>query len=78
MAVLVSLQHCEHHAEQHGEDEAKLGTGAIIVLQRVVRPSDCGARKKQDQRVDQRQMERVKGLDANWRPVCKTRQAVCV
>jgi hypothetical protein len=69
VAVFEHLQRGEGHAEQDGDEEAQLCAGTVVMLQRVVRPGNSGTRQEQDQRVDQRQVERVERFDANRRPI---------
>ena len=51
-------------------DSAKAGheIAAVVMLQRMVRPGHRTARKQQDQRIDQRQIKRIKCLNTLWRP----------
>jgi hypothetical protein len=44
--------------------QALLQPFAVAVDQRVVRPGDRGARAQQDQRVEQRQVERIEHVHA--------------
>src|SRR5215475_8173201 len=64
VAVLVGLHGREGEAEQDGKDEAPFEPLPVILQERVMRPGDRGARGEQDQRVEQRQVPRIEGVDA--------------
>ena len=79
VAVLISLEKCEQNAQQNRAPQALFQRITIIVMcNRVVRPSGQTARTQQDQRVDQRQMPRVKGFDPNgWPNTINDGRAFC-
>ena len=58
-----------------GQDQAVFQALAVAFQQRVMRPGDGRARGQQDQRVEQRQMPGIEGLDALRRPDAGTLQA---
>ena len=68
MAVFVGLHAGEQRAERDGADQAPLQALAVVLQQRVMRPGDGRAGGQQDQRVEQRQVPRIEGLDALRRP----------
>ena len=68
VAVLVGLHAGEGEPEHDGEDQAPFQALAVVLQQRVMRPGDRRAGGEQDQRVEQRQMPGIEGLDALRRP----------
>src|SRR5262249_8410613 len=64
MTVLEGLYAGEHDAQDDGADQTPLQPLAIVLQERVVRPGHGGARGEQDQRVEQRKVPRVEGLNA--------------
>jgi len=69
VAVFISLEKGEEHAENDREDKPVDQVLAVVFMhQRVVGPGDGRARQQQDQRVDQRQVPGVEGFDPHRRP----------
>src|SRR5215471_12639146 len=68
MAVLVSLDGREADAEKYGERQAAQQSAAVALDQRVMGPGHGGSRQQQDERVEKRKLERIKGMDGRWRP----------
>src|SRR3954454_4202390 len=64
VGIFVGLYAGETRAEHDGEDQAVFESAAIILQQRVMGPGDGGARGQQQQRVQERQMPGIEGLDA--------------
>src|SRR5690606_26213206 len=73
MHVLIRLHEGEEHAKSHRESKAVYEPLPIAIEQRMVRPGYRGTRKKQDDRVVERQVERIQHLGALWWPhtACK-------
>ena len=69
VAVLIGLKPREQDAQQNSDDQP-IGHVLAVILMRngVVRPCRSRTGAQQDQRVDQRQMPRIKGLDTSRRP----------
>jgi len=68
VAVLIGLHAGEERAEHDGEDQAIFQALAIVLEQRMVGPGHRGAGGEQDQRVQERKMPGIEGLDAVRRP----------
>ena len=68
VAVFIDLHAGEQRAQHDREDQAVFQALAVAFEQRVMRPGHRGARGQQDQRVEQRQVPGVEGLDALRRP----------
>ena len=68
VGVFIGLHAGEAGAEQDGEDQAVFQALAVVLQQRMMRPGHRGARGQQHQRVEQRQMPGIEGLDALRRP----------
>jgi len=69
VAVFIGLEVGEQEAQEHGQDQAVLQVLAVVFMdQRMVGPGRGATRQQQDQRVDQRQVPGVEGLDALGRP----------
>ena len=68
VAVFIGLHAGEGRAEQDRQDQAVFQALAIVLQQRVMRPGHRGARGQQQQRIQQRQMPGIEGLDALGRP----------
>src|SRR5690606_41512437 len=68
MHVLIRLHEGEEHAKSHREGKAVYEPLPIAIEQRMVRPGYRSTRKKQDDRVVERQVERIQHLGALWRP----------
>src|SRR5262245_31019744 len=66
--VLVSLHAGEREAKRDGQDQAPFQSLPVIFKQSMVRPGHRRAGCEKDQRVQQRQVPRVKSLDALRRP----------
>ena len=63
MRVFICLKRGEGHAQQHADQQPSFDILAGAAMhQLVVRPSHGAAGQQQDQRVDQRQVERVDGM----------------
>src|SRR6266849_5780210 len=56
VAVLVSLNAGESETERDGEDKTPFESLAVVLQERVVRPSHGSARGQQDERIQERQM----------------------
>ena len=68
VAVFEGLHAGEGGAEQDGQDQTVFQALAVVLQQRVMRPGHRGARGQQQQRIQQRQMPGIEGLDALGRP----------
>ena len=69
VGVLVGLEDGEEQPEADRQPQAPLHLLPVVLLdQRVVRPGRGAARAEQDQRVDQRQVPGIEGLDPRRRP----------
>mmetsp|Transcript_22350 Transcript_22350/g.28685 ORF Transcript_22350/g.28685 Transcript_22350/m.28685 type:complete len:230 (+) Transcript_22350:155-844(+) len=69
VAVFISLEAGEDQAQQNCDDQTVFHVFAVVFMrQRVVRPRRRTTGAQQDQSVDQRQVPRIKRLDANRRP----------
>ena len=66
--IFDNLQCREAGAQHDREDQSGDGALAVIMLQGMVSPGDRGAGEQQDQRVHQRDVPRIEGLDAGRRP----------
>ena len=66
--IFVGLHAGEGEAEQDGERQAPFQPLPVVLQQRVMRPGHRRARGEQDQRVEQRQVPGIEGLDALRRP----------
>ena len=64
-----ALQHAVTIADAQHAPQAALFAAALVVDQRMVRPGDGGAAGQQDQRVEQRQFERIDDGQALGRPL---------
>src|SRR5690242_18868235 len=68
VAVLIGLQTGEADAEDHGKREALDQALAVVLQERVMRPGHGRARGQQYQRVEERHLERIEGMDSFRRP----------
>ena len=75
MKILIGLDARKEQAKQDGGQQAGLQPLAIAMDERVVRVGDGRARTEQDQRVEQREVERIDDLDPLGRPLFGRRRA---
>ena len=68
VAVLEGLAEREEDAEQDGADEAVPDALLVALEERMVRPGHRRARGQEDQRIEERQVPGIEGLDPLRRP----------
>src|SRR5215813_7047838 len=68
VAVFISLDAGEPDAKQDGEPKPQQRRGTIALAQGMVRPGHRHPGGEQDERVEQRQLERIEGVDGLGRP----------